>query len=145
MRISFNFSPREYPLLTIILGVVFTGIGIFILIQDIQFRNTGIETYAHIVEIRASRHGADTRWDVFVSYEVDGISHEQELGFHSSGMRVGDRVRIRYMPDDPTEIRAVTGAWLSWFVMIVGSGTVIAGLRHLPLFKSKKRIFRIAK
>ena len=142
MKMKFGFSPREHPILTILLGIIFIALGATFVMQDIQFRMAGTETYATIVEFREVRRADRYERDVLVSYEVDGISHEQVLGHSTEGMSLGDRVRIRYMTDDPTEIMSAEGIWFAWVGVVGGFGTVAVGIRYLPPVEAKIRSMR---
>ncbi|GHV48376.1 hypothetical protein FACS1894204_12630 [Synergistales bacterium] len=60
------------------------------------------ETSGVIFDIRSRRaFEYDAPRTAYVKYKVDGVSYETNLGYYSSGMRRGKKVKIYYDPKSP--------------------------------------------
>lgn len=53
------------------------------------------------------RHGeTEIRYDVTVSYQVDGVHYTSPINEYSSLMKIGQSIDLMYNPADPTEVRS---------------------------------------
>ena len=108
--------------------LIFGTIIIFFVVSFIQYGEltTGMETIeATIVDIdHIIHHKGPNEQEIFISYEVDGVTYERELktdtaisfspgrGAHYS---VGDRIEIMYDPQDPTIIATSRSLGVGFF------------------------------
>lgn len=53
------------------------------------------------------RHGeTEIRYDVTVSYQVDGVHYTSPINEYSSLMKIGQSIDLMYNPADPNEVRS---------------------------------------
>lgn len=95
-----------------VLGLIVLSIAMVNAAINIRFFLKAEETQAYIENIESS---GDTH-NVYVSYEVKGVSYTGiSLGYYSSEMDEARHLKIKYDPDEPSNIRAKDG----WFIIIL--------------------------
>jgi len=90
------------PYILIAATVLFAYLGV----DGIHVRNTYTAATADITGI-TSEYDFTAEKDIFhvmVRYTVDGAEYETELGSYTSGMRVGQEIKIMYDPSSPDRI-----------------------------------------
>ena len=120
------------PITSIIVGVIIVFIGVFMLtfsISSIKRYNdkskTFIETVSKVVDYKYS---GDQERTPIVEYEVNGIRYEKEHNTTSTNpLPLGTRVRLKYNPNDPTDVIWVNDA-SNIFLPIAGGVFTLIGL-----------------
>ncbi len=133
-------SENPFKLVGIILGIIgalFLLASIFAFVADQQFKASAKTTTAVITEIYTYRNGDDTKHDVFVTYTVDGVTYEEELGSYSSSMHEGKEIEIYYQPDNPRRISTDTPFVV--FIVFVGLGGIFFAIGVVLLIKDIKK------
>ena len=110
--------PRRRPspivaFVFLVIGVVFTGVGAFLLISEWTFLSTAQETKGTVVRLVPGSRGSKA--PVF-RYEVNGVTHEVESSVASSppAFAVGEIVTVYYRPDRPEDghLKSFVHQWL---------------------------------
>lgn len=133
------------------LGGLFLLLGIIFTLQGKMFEQKGIETQARIVRIETERQVRTTRNKknrrnkvkkvVYVSYNVNGVQYEEELGAYASGMNEGDEITIRYMKDDPSNIAYGNSKMIVGVSMdVVGVLLIVGGIIAFVCIKPKRNM-----
>lgn len=111
-----------------VIGIIMVVVSIIITASQVSFLKKAKKTEAYIEQIdkhkvrkksidRKNRNKTEYSYDVYVSYEVDGVPYDfVELGYHSTGMKVGQSITIYYNPEDPTSIKTKGAAYLFIFI-----------------------------
>ena len=130
---------------TLLLGfLLFMSIVIFVVTSLVQYNNLTAEMMtldATIVDInRIIHHKGPDEQEIFISYEVDGVTYERELrtdtaisfspgrGAHYS---VGDKIEILYDPQNPMIIASPRSVGVGFFYMgiaLFGLAVFVFGL-----------------
>ena len=123
-----------------LIGCIFIAVGVLLYKVDSKYKKYGIETTAVIEEISSHiGHKNRREHDVIVSYYAGDQHYEEELGYYSSSMRIGDEVTIYYLPDNPRKISKKGGIMLLTIIFssIGGLMAIVAVLVHVYLDPSK--------
>lgn len=101
-------------------GLVFTITGVVKVYQICKYPSTT----AVITKIEFEEGVGDEAYsyDVTVKYAVDGTSYEGMIDTGKSSMKVGDSVKIRYNPENPTTI---TSAGVGVVAISLGLGVLL--------------------
>ncbi len=107
-------------LLAILAGLVFVGFGVFNLIQQSKY----IETTAVVSNVDYEYDYVDEETDVEITvrYTVDGKEYESILNSTSTNYKVGDTLKIKYDPKDPSK---VINASKSYAFIAIGFGLLV--------------------
>ena len=107
-------------LLAILAGLVFIGFGVFNLIQQGKY----IETTAVVSNVDYEFDYVDEETDVEITvrYTVDGKEYESILNSTSTNYKVGDTLKIKYDPKDPSK---VINASKSYAFIAIGFGLLV--------------------
>ena len=126
-RIFANIAVFWAYLSTILLGIVFLGLSIFIGVSDSDTEYIQITgTVAEINEYYD--FDGELQHSVFVDYEVDGQKYEHaEYGSYSSSMKVGDTVGVYYNPEEPEHIQAEGFKTIPYVVGGAGIVAILVG------------------
>jgi hypothetical protein len=104
------------------------GVGSLILRRSRRFRREGIETVGEVVRIRELGTGDDKAYRATVKYfnmfTGQEMEFEEPTATYPSQFRIGQQVRIRYLPTPPYE--AVSIYWLN--LEIVGALMILVGI-----------------
>lgn len=129
----------------IMLMIFFIAFGLVFLIAGIiapnitKMRGAHEYTIATIVRIERDAFDDEKDYDVYVEYNIDGVTYESRLGSYSSNMRTGDRVKIYYLKDNPNVIGYPAGEKIIMIVFTsVGGIFIIAGF--IMMFSNIKNI-----
>lgn len=141
-------SKKGLAIFIAVFGVILVVAAAFIAIRSSVYRKNGIETIATITRIE---HETDSDGDdnasVYVSYTVNGENYEGKLDYYSSFMRVGNTVKIFYMPDDPQDMISA-GSNVVLVTIMIAFGIICIGLGTtcvaVPAAK-KRRLNRLKK
>ena len=141
MEWNVNITRKEdfdHPVVRIA-GAIFLIIGvIFVIIALASSLGGRSKTYEKTTAVIT---GFDRDGYPYVASQVDGKEYESRLNFQSSGMRMGDRISVRYEPDAPHRVSSVKGnAVFGYIFGGVGGFTGAIGLALLIMArKAKKR------
>ena len=126
-------------ILAIVIGLALCGLGIYL--NFFQTKGFAV-TAAEIEEIEETYTGTDAdghdeyRYDVTVSYSVNGTSYRGKLDTYSSNYEVGKRVRIYYDPQDPEVIHGDSKLVAKIFIFI---GPAVSALAVYGLVSESKK------
>ena len=123
----FNRAINKIQILifALVLGIAATAGGAYMLHKQSIYT----KTTATITKITETYNAADNNYDhdVYVSYEVDGKSYNEELNYYEGGYKEGQEVTIAYNPDNPAEI--TTGEkGFGIYLVIIGPIILVGGL-----------------
>lgn len=141
-------SKKGLAIFIVVFGVILVAAAAFIAIRSSVYKKNGIETVATITRIE---HETDSDGDdnasVYVSYTANGENYEGKLDYYSSFMRVGNTVKIFYMPDDPQDMISA-GSNVVLVTIMIAFGIICIGLGTtcvaVPAAK-KRRLNRLKK
>ena len=89
------------------IGIPFLVMGVLMGIQEKNFQENAVEVNGIIDTIAIDRHGDDTDYDVFVSYNFEGEDYSNvRLNAYSSSMYEGEEITLLLNPDNPREVQA---------------------------------------
>lgn len=135
---------RLIALLSVLIGILFLGIAVFLSARSSEFRTRGIEAQAVITRIERTSDSTE----VYVSYTADGKNYSGRLDTYVAGMETGDSVPILYLPENPSKITYARFTRLPSVVFgVVGAlilglglfGALWGPLKNLRLERMKKR------
>ena len=109
----------------------FTILLVGIYIEHKHFMETAQETIAVISDVRKERVRRNgkyrTDYDIYVQYEVDGVTYNQELNGSSSSMRVGSTIVVYYDPENPRDVRSSNNSGMQGFAIAFSLVFVVLG------------------
>ena len=85
-------------------ATVFLGLFLGFYLDAANKKQNWIETEALIFKIEVYRNGDDANHYVHVSYLIDGVSYNSQLGYYSSSFDVGDNIVIYVDPDNYSNV-----------------------------------------
>lgn len=124
-----KFSLVKVAATFLIVGILLTTLSVIgIMTPQKEFT----PTEAEIVRIDERTVGQDDpEYTVIVSYTVDGVTYESELGAYESGWKVGQKIECEYDPDDPANVRKDDGAIVPYIVGAAGIFGIVFGAFQL--------------
>jgi hypothetical protein len=133
-------KPLFISIFFVLFGICFIIGSIYNYQHTTYLINNGEITEATITSIINDRSGEDVQTKVFVEYVINGIRYTNELGTYISGMKEGQIVPIRYLPENPNIILYSKYEYvLFWIFLCIGSFSIIIGLIvfYFNFFKHK--------
>ncbi|MBQ6469814.1 MAG: DUF3592 domain-containing protein [Lachnospiraceae bacterium] len=129
-----NPAIRICALVFTIIGILFLVIGIFFMSEYRSKAGKYTETEAVITDF--DRDGYP-----YLSYTVDGRTYQAHSNFSSSSMRVGQKIRVFYNPDDPHEIipAGFNGMFLPLIFLFLGGIFALTGILLLCVLLRKRK------
>lgn len=125
----------------VIIGSIFFAIGIFFSINILSNNENIIDTKGTITQIATHRDSdGDTKYDVYVAYNIDGKKYESRLNGYISGYYKGKEIDIYYYKDDPGRIGTHTLDKLLLIFPVTGLIFLLIGLWQLIRKANKKKI-----
>ncbi len=119
-----------------LVGTIFIIVGIMANVKSSQFKEYAVEVNGVIEDIVIEEHTDETDYDVYVSYEYDGVYYEDiHIDFYSSSMYEGQEIDLLIDPDNPTDIHSSDGD-LFFTLMFVGLGGLFALIGYIILIVS---------
>jgi len=126
-----------------IIGLVFFVLGIF-LCKDVFNSNGKVDTVATITNIYTHRDSdGDTRHDVWVAYNVNGIEYQGKLNTYMATYYEGKQIDIYYYEDNIDRIGTHSGDKLS--LMFPGLGLIFVIVGFIGVYSKIKRNSTIKK
>ncbi len=120
---------------TIILGLVFLGIGIYLLLNptEYEFKTTATISKIEVTGGEWVSYGDTEQYEdtysVYVSYEFDGrLIENAELGSYDSGMNVGDSIEIQFNSDDLMHVGETGFDFLPIVFIVLGGISAAIGI-----------------
>lgn len=115
------------------IGVALIVVGSVWLAKAESFKKIAVQTEATITQIDIYEDSdGDTQYNVLVEFYADDLKVEGSLGYHVSGMKKGQTVKILYNPDDPNNFESASkGIWV--FVVFVVMGIPFSIIGFSPL------------
>ncbi|MCL2484444.1 MAG: DUF3592 domain-containing protein [Endomicrobia bacterium] len=105
-----NKQPFFTYLMMILIGAGVMTAGIFLYIDNANFKKTALQTTAAITDIKVSRDSNNKKsHTVYVKFSVNNEEYDGTLGFWQMGMETGQNVKIYYGPNNPNNFRSVSG------------------------------------
>ena len=115
-----NFIINFIIFFLISVGLLLTGL--FLAHRSDGFVNNGVKVQATITDINVDRTGNSNSYHVYVEYEVDGKTYNNELGTYYSGMAEGQTIDIYYLTSNPNRIEQVSSSQTVSTVLYCVSG-----------------------
>lgn len=138
---------KVLPILGVVfgaVGLILTAVGLILLADHISFNKNNPSADAVVEKIENSSYYSNGeirhKKDVYVCYEAEGCEYYSLLGYYTTGMRVGDSVKIHYSKEDPQKIKA--DRYIAEMI-IFPIGVLYAGLGAGMLIHSAKKKKRI--
>lgn len=117
-------------LLTFVVFVACVGFGVYSLAHMPHYDS---ETTATISKLEFSHTETDSEgsdfdiYDVYVSYEIDGVSYEDvRFDQYSSSMKVGDTVTVHYNAAEPGVVSSGGAVLLPIFLFVFALASLVA-------------------
>lgn len=129
-----------------ILSYLFIGLGLImliiscILLPNVFNYDDKVMTTGTISEIVRHGSGDDASYDVYVSYEVDGVPYEEKLNGYSSTYRENQEIEIYYDKEDPHKIGNKGLDYIFLVVPFLGIISLVVGIIVHHYIKGKKAL-----
>jgi hypothetical protein len=106
-------------------NLLFTGFclwGVYMMYASVQLQSKGVVTEGIVVEMDASTTDGSTTYAPIIEFQVNGQTYSFKGGISSNPPQysVGDRVEVRYDPDNPktAQINKSSERWLVPLILI---------------------------
>ncbi len=125
-------------------GLILSAVGGILLANHISFNKNNPSVEAVIENIEDSSYYSNGKThhtkNVYISYEAEDGEYYSKLGYYTTGMKIGDRVKIHYSEADPQEIKP--DRYIAE-IIICPMGLLYIGLGAGMLINSAKKKKRI--
>ena len=118
----------------LIMGLIFLLIGAFIFDRQ-RAREKDMQEGTGLI-VSFSQHGYP-----YIVYELNGETYRAQLGFYSSGMKLGDELTIRFDPQVPEHVEIGGRGALFLPIIFMGMGALFS-LIGGALLLLRRRILR---
>ena len=127
----------------LVVGAIFSAVGITMALADSGFRERAEEITAEITGISSYRASdGDRRHNVYVTYQYDGRVYEDiELNFYRSGMYEGQEIPLRCDPENPGHVKSPGGMLLLEMVFLL-IGILFMGIALVFIAVSRNKARR---
>ena len=127
----------------LVVGAIFTVVGIAMALADFSFRERAEEITAEITIISSYRDtDGDRRHNVYVTYQYDGRVYEDiELNFYRSGMYEGQEIPLLCDPENPGHVKSPGGMLLLEMVFLL-IGILFMGIALVFIAVSRNKARR---
>ena len=129
----------------IVAGLIFFFVCLGTIIDANKFAEKAQETSAVVTDVQTHRVRRNkryrTEYDVYVRYEVDGVTYNQELNGGNAFMDVGETIVVYYNTENPRDVRRTKDTnGMQFFAMAFSLVFVAAGVGVgvVPAIKSAK-------
>ena len=126
----------------LVVGAIFSAVGITMALADSGFRERAEEITAEITGISSYRASdGDRRHNVYVTYQYDGRVYEDiELNFYRSGMYEGQEIPLLCDPENPGHVKSPGGMLLLEMVfLLIGILFMGIALEFIAVSRNKAR------
>lgn len=131
-----ELSPKQGKLVFIIVGIIFTIIGFFMIKSDIDTKNRmDSQTYSTDVTYKTHTKREDGRTKTMYSpiyhYLVNGQNYECKTNFSSNTKPSKKPVVVKYVANNPSDcfVNIAGKNFLNWLFLILGLVAVFAGFK----------------
>ena len=131
-----ELSPKQSKLVFIIVGIIFTLIGFFMIKADIDTKNRmDSQTYSTDVTYKTHTSRSDgktkTMYSPIYHYSVNGQNYECKTNFSSNTKPSKKSVVVKYMANNPSDcfVNIAGKNFLNWLFLILGLVAVFAGCK----------------
>lgn len=128
-----------------IIGITLIVVGSVWLAKAESFKKNAVETEAAITEIEIYEDSdGDTQYNVLVGFRADDMKVEGSLGYHVSGMKKGQTVKIFYSPDDPHDFKSASeDIWIFVVLIVLGVPFLLFGfspviMKSITVIKNRR-------
>jgi len=121
-------------LIPIIIGIGSIITGIFLIVENENYKKHTTETEAIITRIEQDN---ESTHNVYITFSVNGTEYSGILGTYGSGMKEGNSVNIRYEPDNPQNFRYSSISGWGLGMLLVGGAFFIIGMVSYKQYKRK--------
>lgn len=127
----------------LVVGAIFSAVGITMALADSGFRERAEEITAEITGISSYRASdGDRRHNVYVTYQYDGRVYEDiELNFYRSGMYEGQEIPLLCNPENPGHVKSPGGMLLLEMVFLL-IGILFMGIALVFIAVSRNKARR---
>ena len=127
----------------LVVGAIFSAVGITMALADSGFRERAEEITAEITGISSYRASdGDRRHNVYVTYQYDGRVYEDiELNFYRSGMYEGQEIPLLCDPENPGHVKSPVGILLLKMVFLL-IGILFMGIALVFIAVSRNKARR---
>lgn len=127
----------------LVVGAIFSAVGITMALADSGFRERAEEITAEITGISSYRGSdGDRRHNVYVTYQYDGRIYEDiELNFYRSGMYEGQEISLLCDPENPGHVKSPGGMLLLEMVFLL-IGILFMGIALVFIAVSRNKARR---
>lgn len=127
----------------LVVGAIFSAVGITMALADSGFRERAEEITAEITGISSYRTSdGDRRHNVYVTYQYDGRVYEDiELNFYRSGMYEGQEIPLLCDPENPGHVKSPGGMLLLEMVFLL-IGILFMGIALVFIAVSRNKARR---
>lgn len=130
----------------VLFGIVFLCISLGIIADAKKFGESAMETTAVVTDVEKHRVRRNkryrTEYDVYVQYEIEGVTYNEELKGGNGSMRVGQQLTVYYNPMNRRDVRSSkSGSGASIFAVVFSLLFTVIGVRMgiVPAVKLSKR------
>ena len=127
----------------LVVGAIFSAVGITMALADSGFMERAEEITAEITIISSYRDtDGDRRHNVYVTYQYDGRVYEDiELNFYRSGMYEGQEIPLLCDPENPGHVKSPGGMLLLEMVFLL-IGILFMGIALVFIAVSRNKARR---
>ena len=127
----------------LVVGAIFSAVGITMALADSGFRERAEEITAEITGISSYRASdGDRRHNVYVTYQYGGRIYEDiELNFYRSGMYEGQEISLLCDPENPGHVKSPGGMLLLEMVFLL-IGILFMGIALVFIAVSRNKARR---
>lgn len=124
------------------IGSIFLGVGLFLYFCEADVEERGIGTEATVVKmVRSESHKSHAYFPVVRFRDTQNVEHTVKSSYSASDLSVGDKVRLRYLPESPQEIAIEDDAsgLLNIAFIVLGAVAELIGLAMMVAAQWKKQ------
>lgn len=130
----------------VLFGIIFLCVSLGIMADAKNFGEVAKETTAVVTDVQKHRVRRNkkyrTEYDVYVQYEIEGITYNEELNGGNGAMRVGQHLTVYYDPMNRRDVRSTkssSGANVFAIVFSLVFAALGIWMGIVPAVKSSKR------
>ena len=117
MKNNSNTIPIVIGVMFIFMGIIVGRNGLNMILNGYRFQSKAIAVESIVTDIQLERYGSGnetrTRRIANIEYVIDGIKYDSNVN-HKSGMLIGDKITLYYLPDEPWILKYNTMNEAEW-------------------------------
>ena len=126
----------------LVIGLILFSASVFVFSKELAFDKRSAETSAMIMDVRIERtsNGRKVK-KVYVEFNAGKNRHSAPLNTYVSDMKIGDVIKIKYDPENPSNFRKHNNMLVITIIALFCSLPVIIGTTLIirQIMKNKKR------